>query len=95
MNSAWLTIITMTTVGYGDLYPKTFAGRFFGVMSFIVGNMMISLMVVALSSKTAFSMQEVKAYNTMKKQMAIDRVNNKAADVIKTLFIYSRFKRAS
>jgi hypothetical protein len=67
MNSAWLTIITMTTVGYGDLYPKTFAGRFFGVMSFIVGNMMISLMVVALSSKTAFSIQEVKAYNTMKK----------------------------
>jgi hypothetical protein len=31
----------------------------------------------------------------MKKQMAVDRVNDKAADVIKTIFIYSRFKRAS
>jgi hypothetical protein len=45
----------MATVGYGDLYPKTFAGRLFGVISFIIGNMMISLMVVALSNKTTMS----------------------------------------
>lgn len=54
MNSAWLTIITMTTVGYGDLYPQTFFGRTFGVLSFIVGNVLISIIVVVLGNETNF-----------------------------------------
>lgn len=70
MNSAWLTIITMTTVGYGDIFPKTFFGRFFGVMSFLVGNVLISLIVVTLSNQTTFDPAENKAYNTLKKEMA-------------------------
>jgi hypothetical protein len=45
----WLVIITMTTTGYGDMYSKTFLGRFFSVLSFVVGNVLISLIVVTLS----------------------------------------------
>jgi voltage-gated potassium channel len=48
LDVAWLTIITMTTVGYGDLYAVTFFGRTFSVVSFILGNCLISLIVVVL-----------------------------------------------
>jgi hypothetical protein len=50
MNSAWLTIITMTTVGYGDIYARTNFGRFFSVIAFIVGNVLISLIIVVFSN---------------------------------------------
>ena len=84
LNSAWLVIITMCTVGYGDIYPKTFLGRFFAVITFIVGNVLISLIVVVLSSETNFEPPEAKAYNTLKKEMASERTKGQAANVIRT-----------
>lgn len=33
MNSCWVTIITMLTVGFGDGYPSTHLGRFIGTNS--------------------------------------------------------------
>jgi voltage-gated potassium channel len=34
----WYTIVTMATVGYGDLFPKTWGGRFFvGVPIMVIG----------------------------------------------------------
>jgi hypothetical protein len=70
MNSAWLTIITMTTVGYGDFYAQTNFGRFFSVIAFIVGNVLISLIVVVLSSIANFIPAEAKAYNMLRKTLA-------------------------
>jgi len=84
LDVAWLTIITMTTVGYGDLYAVTFFGRTFSVVAFILGNCLISLIVVVLQNQTDFSEAEDKAYNTLLKEMANGETKLKASDVIKT-----------
>mmetsp|Transcript_8150 Transcript_8150/g.709 ORF Transcript_8150/g.709 Transcript_8150/m.709 type:complete len:100 (+) Transcript_8150:212-511(+) len=49
-NSLWMVIITMTTVGYGDFYPRTFFGRILDIIIAIWGIFIVSMMVVVLSS---------------------------------------------
>jgi hypothetical protein len=66
-NAMWLTIITMTTVGYGDIKPLTHMGRFVGVISCLLGMLIVSLMVVSLNVLTDFTQEEKKAYNILKK----------------------------
>jgi hypothetical protein len=53
-NMAWMTVITMTSVGYGDYTPKTAVGRLIGALCVSWGVLIVSVMVVVLTS--AFSM---------------------------------------
>ena len=48
INSIWLMVITTTTVGYGDFYPKTHMGRMTAVAICLLGMMMVSLIVIFL-----------------------------------------------
>ena len=44
--SIWLIIMTITTVGYGDVSPKTTMGKVVTVMTAIWGTVLISLIVM-------------------------------------------------
>lgn len=46
--SFWWAIITMTTVGYGDMYPETVAGKLIGSFCAMTGLLMIGFSVPAL-----------------------------------------------
>jgi hypothetical protein len=53
-NMVWMTVITMTTVGYGDYTPKTDIGRVIGAFCVTWGVLIVSVMVVVLTN--AFAM---------------------------------------
>jgi len=61
-NSFWLIIITMTTVGFGEGFPETHLGRTIGVISCIIGMLLVSLMVVSLTVASEFTAEESKAF---------------------------------
>ena len=48
-NAAWLVIITMGTVGYGDLVPTTYMGRLISFIAAISGIILSSLLILTLS----------------------------------------------
>lgn len=47
-NAIWNVIVTMTTVGYGDFYPKSLIGRLVGILITLWGVFFVSMFVVAL-----------------------------------------------
>lgn len=68
LDGFWYTVVTMTTVGYGDFFPKTAGGRFFvgwPVMIFGIGLLGYALSVIAATLITAKS-KETKGMSSFK-----------------------------
>ena len=61
-NCMWNVIITLTSVGYGDLYPKSTWGRIVGIQICFWGVFITSFFVVTVTNMLTFSGSEEKAY---------------------------------
>lgn len=53
-NSVWWTIVTFTTVGYGDMSPVTVHGRLFGILV-LVGGVMVNSVIISLVTNLFFA----------------------------------------
>jgi hypothetical protein len=82
-NSIWMILVTMTTVGYGEFFPRSHFGRFIGVVSCVIGLLLVSLIVVSLAIISEFTNEEKKAYSFLKKINAENNMTDKARLVIK------------
>ena len=75
-NALWCIVITLTTVGYGDISPSTFLGRGVAMASALWGAFLISQIVLRANDALNLSYDQD---STMRKI----RLTNKAADTIK------------
>lgn len=64
--SLWWSVCTLTTVGYGDIFPITFGGRLFTFLLLLIGLSIISIPAGILSSAMSKSRKEFFPYSSHK-----------------------------
>merc|ERR1719265_582713 len=72
--TAWWSIVTMTTVGYGDKTPRTDVGRFVGGLSMLCGILLISLPVAIVGSKFQEAYEEMENDKARKQLIEEERL---------------------
>lgn len=64
-NALWLIVVTMSTIGYGDIFPTTYFGRVIAILACIIGTFILSLLVVFLNTYINFDEVEQVVFNTV------------------------------
>jgi potassium intermediate/small conductance calcium-activated channel subfamily N protein 2 len=92
-NSMWNVIVTMTTVGYGDFYPKTVAGRIITFILCIWGVFLVSMMVVTLTNTLTMQSGETKALAVLTRLELRKELKSEAAFVLTLMAKYGLLRK--
>lgn len=72
-SAIWWAFVTMSTVGYGDVYPVTEAGRFVAVMMMVVGVSLLGLVSATLASALLL---KLRGEERSDQQVLLDRITH-------------------
>ena len=92
--SLWNIIVTMSTVGYGDVYPKTILGRILGAFICLWGVVVESMMVVTLSEGLELSNPQRNSYTLLQRLFYKDALQLRAAKALKSMFLFKKKNKA-
>lgn len=95
VNSIWEVILTITTIGYGEIYPRTTLGRLVMVSSSFIGALTISTMVVTVISWYQMGSLETKAFVVTEKFMSKKTIKALSEQVLAKWFKLSRQPKAA
>ena len=85
-NCLWFVAMTMTTVGYGDMFPITLMGKLFSFIICLFGSFFISLSFVSLLKMITLNQQQNRALCLIQTLSLKQRLKHIAADIIVNTF---------
>lgn len=95
-HSLWMTIVTMSTVGYGDAFPVTALGRFATFLGAVAGGaILLSLMTSVFLESMKGSRAETRVLASMERVQWQKRLWHASAVLLATAWRYHRTRRDS
>ncbi|MCK4297812.1 MAG: two pore domain potassium channel family protein, partial [Candidatus Marinimicrobia bacterium] len=94
-DSIWWALVTVFTVGYGDIRPITFGGRMVAIVVMFAGISLLSLITATISSIfVSKKIREDRGLESIKYEnhIIICGWNNRAESIIETIFLLSKQK---
>ncbi|XP_059164588.1 uncharacterized protein LOC131947390 [Physella acuta] len=79
----WWSVVTMTTVGYGDMYPQSAAGYFIGSCCAVAGLLMIAFTVPIIVSNFVLYYTHVQ-YGLARKDREMERTKENEEDLARS-----------
>ena len=58
----WCVLVSMTTVGYGDIIPRTNLSRLFAVGACFAGQFILSLLTIAIRNRMNLDQYEANIF---------------------------------
>eukprot|EP01060_Flectonema_neradi_P007644 TRINITY_DN1535_c9_g1_i1.p1 TRINITY_DN1535_c9_g1~~TRINITY_DN1535_c9_g1_i1.p1 ORF type:complete len:746 (+),score=132.82 TRINITY_DN1535_c9_g1_i1:125-2362(+) len=88
-NAMWFTIVTFTTVGYGDIVPKSWLGKLVGVVSAIFGIIASAVLVSIVQHKLALTRIQKQIIMFLCEVQASHRIKELSATIITRSIYYN------
>lgn len=96
-NSFWCVFVSMTTVAFGDLFPKTYIGRIIIIFATVIGIYFIFMTMTLISQKSILSDTELKAYKLINRLIYRNLLRDVNASIIyhslKMIQLRKKFKK--
>ena len=90
----WWSINTVTTVGYGDVFPVTVAGRVIAVLLMLGGISLVGVVTASLASWIVQRVSETETATRAATAAQIDEVRNEIRALVQELGIDSRLQES-
>ena len=95
INCIWNILVTMTTAGYGDMYPQTGLGKIIIVFVSLLGSIVVSLLTVSLQDLFGFAYYEESAFNSKHNNIINNSINEKAGKLfLRSMMYHVALKKA-
>lgn len=87
-DALWYSVVTMTTVGYGDMFPVTFAGKMIGGLFLILSaGIFAGVLALFVTMFSGFALPKIKLFFARKKDWYVfPYLNNESLVLAQSIF---------
>jgi hypothetical protein len=85
-NSIWCSMMTMTTVGYGDFFPKTILGRAVGVIAAFNGGLLEALAILSCQGGLKLNWPELYSYKMITSLNKKEKLKKLAVNMLTAVY---------